>query len=56
MSAEILGGRLLTDVQEEGLEDVSFTRKLSGSKVLTNFRSALSPSFLVHPFFTDHDI
>jgi hypothetical protein len=25
MSAEILGGRLLTDVQKEGLEDVSLT-------------------------------
>jgi hypothetical protein len=25
MSAEVLGGRLLADVQEEGLEDVSLT-------------------------------
>ena len=44
MSAEVLGGRLLADVQEEGLEDVSLT-EAERSKYFTNFRSASLPSF-----------
>lgn len=45
MSAEVLGGRLLADVQEEGLEDVSVT-EAEGSK-LYEFPLRPSPFILV---------
>jgi hypothetical protein len=51
MSADLLGGRLLAEVQEEGLNDVS-CQNLSGTSALI---------FPLHPHFdillpTDHDI
>ena len=53
MSAEVLGGRLLADVQEEGLEDVSAT-EAERSKALRI--SAPPLSLHSRPTFTDQDI
>lgn len=53
MSAEVLGGRLLAEVQEEGLEDVSVT-EVERSKLY----EISAPPLSIHsrPTFTDQDI
>ena len=53
MSAEVLGGRLLADVQEEGLEDVSVTEPEEEQALRIS-----APPLSLHsrPTFTDQDI
>jgi hypothetical protein len=53
MSAEVLGGRLLADVQEERLEDVSLTKAERSN--YTNFPLRPSP-FISRSPFTDDDM